>query len=417
MSIQPPITTPPKPEIDRAHIALALTILSSKPPTLSTKAYLHLLRTHTAPSSRRHLDTSAFWHAQATKHAEEVELLQAKLRETESAHSSSAAHASTSLEMDWQAFKDEEGEGEVVFELLSALRILKCAGSPGELAGGVKKVAGALRGVVCSVVKGRRRTSLPAARRKRGGRKGKGKGKKSAGDEDGKRDCNDVISAVESTLEKVVAALRELGDDLQEEEGEDERARREYATTAACAVIETSTGLINSIYTNSQTLHSAAPSVGPSGEGVMEVKDLRLGLCNAVIQTLSSLNPEVPTEASVIEGVMCHLLEGAGRVLSANGRESAVVKETSWYLMKMLKEVMPLYDALEETGLGKKRREELRGVFISGVLGAELGLAEQAEGMGQSENCVDQALASPFAKAIWGLMGWNVFSAEELNNR
>ena len=336
-----------------------------------------------------------------------MDYLQAKLREAESSLPSTSSSSHEPADRDWEAFRDEGDEGEGVLELVSALRILKSAIRPAEVAGAVRTVGGALRGVVSSLVKGRNKEAVPSARRRRGRGVQKGKGKKSAGD-DGKRDANDVISAVESTLEKVVFGLRELGDGLGEDEGED-GSGKEYTTIAACAVIETLTGLVNSIHTNSQVLSSTSYPAGLSEEGVLEAKDLRLGICNAVIQTLSSLDPGVPTEASVIEGVMCHLLEGAGSILLANGCESTAMKETSWYLFKILKEILPLYDSLVESGLGKKQRDELRGVFMSGVFGA--GLARQEDGPGQSENCMEEVLASPFTKAIWGLMGWSVFSA------
>ncbi|KAG0641548.1 hypothetical protein HOY80DRAFT_999228 [Tuber brumale] len=406
--------TPPKPEIDRARMALALTILATKPPSLSIKTYLHLLRTYTAPSSRRHIDTSAFWHDQATKHAAQVDYLQTKLREAESSLSSASLSSHAHTERDWEALRDEGGEGEGVIELVSALRVLGGAVGPAEVAGAVKAVGGALRGVVSSLAEGRKREVIPLARRRRGGRGGgggvrKGKRKKS-GAGDGKRDVDNFISAVESTLEKMVSALGELRDGLGEDE--EDSGRNEYTTIAACAVIETLTGLVNSIYANSQALSSAARTEGPEGEGVLEVKDLRLGICNAVIQTLSFLDSGVTTEASVIEGVMCHLLEGAGRILSANGHESTTVRETSWYLVKILKEILSLNDgSLEESGLGKKKRDDLRRVFMSGVFGAGPGPAGQAEGTGRSGNYMDEFLASPFTKAIWGLMGWSVFSA------
>ncbi|PWW79520.1 hypothetical protein C7212DRAFT_361986 [Tuber magnatum] len=402
-------TTPPKPEMDRARVAL--------PPSLSIKDYLHLLRTHTSPSSRRHLDTSAFWHDQATEHAARVDYLQTKLREAESSLSSASFPSQVYTEQDWEAFRDEGGEGEGALELVSALRILKSSVGPVEVAAAVKTVGGALRGVVSSLVKGREKPA-PPARRRRGGRWGgrvqKGKGKKSGGG-DGKRDESDVISAIESTLEKVVSALQELGDGLGEDEGEDS-GRKEYTAAAACAVIETLTGLVNSIYTNSQVLSSAACAARSSGEGVPVAKDLRLGICKAIIQTLSSLDSGMPTEASVMEGVMCHLLEGAGTILSLNGRESRAVKETSWYLVKMLKEILPLYDNLGQSGLGKRKRDELRRVFMSGVFGTGLGLAGQEGRAGQNEDRMDGVLASPYTKAIWGLMGWSVFSTGELNS-
>jgi hypothetical protein len=240
----------------------------------------------------------------------------------------------------------------------------------------------------------------------------KGKGKKS-GAGDGKRNVNDFISAVESTLQKMVFALGELRDGLGEDEGDS--GRNEYTTIAACAVIETLAGLVNSIYANSQALSSAVCPAGPSGEGVLEAKDLRLGICNAVTQTLSLLDSGVPTEVSVIEGVTCHLLEGAGRILSANGHESTAVRETSWYLVKILKEILSLNGSLEESGLGKKKRDDLRRVFMSGLLGAGSGPAGQEEGTGQNGNYMDEFLASPFTKAIWGLMGWSVFSAGGLD--
>ena len=336
-----------------------------------------------------------------------MDYLQAKLREAESSLPSTSSSPHPPIERDWEAFRDEGEEGEGALELVSALRILKNAISPAEVAGAVRAVGGALRGVVSSLVKGRNKEVVPSARRRRGGGVQKGKGKKS-GCDDGTRDAKDVISAVESTLEKVVFALRELGDGLGDDEGEDSSGK-EYATTAACTVIETLTGLVNSIHTNSQALSSAACPAGSSGEGVLETKDLRLGICNAVIQTLSSLDPGVSTEASVIEGVMCHLLEGAGSILLANGCESTAMKETSWYLIKILKEILPLYDSLVESGLGKKKRDELRGIFMSGVFGT--GLSRQEDGAGQNENCMEEVLASPFTKAIWGLMGWSVFSA------
>ena len=340
-----------------------------------------------------------------------MEYLQTKLREAESSLSSAPSSSHAPAERDWEAFRDEAGEGEGVLELVSALRILKSAIRPGEIAGAVGTVGGALRGVVSSLAKGRKKEAVPPSRRRRGGRGGevrKGKGNKSGG-ECGKRDANDVISAVESTLEKVVSSLRVVGDGLGGNEGEDSGGGKEYTTTAACTVIETLTGLVNSIYTNSQALSSAAFPAGSFGEDVMEAKDLRLGICNAVIQTLSSLDPGVPAEAGVIEGVMCHLLEGAGRALLSNGRESTAMKEASWYLIKILKEILPLYDSLIESGLGKRKRDELRGVFMSGVSGT--GLARQGEGAEQSEDYMEEVLASPFTRAIWGLMGWSVFSA------
>lgn len=336
-----------------------------------------------------------------------MDYLQAKLREAESSLPSTSSLSHEPAERDWEAFRDEGGEGEEVLELVSALRILKSAIRPAEVAGAVRAVGGTLRGVVSSLVKGRNKGAVPSTRRRRGGGVQKRKGKKSEGD-DGKRDAKDVISAVDSTLEKVVSALRELGDGLGEDEGE-YGSGKEYATTAACTVIETLAGLINSIYANSQALSPATCPAESSGEGVLESRDLRLGICNAVIQTLSSLDPGLPTEASVIEGVMCHLLEGAGSILLANGHESTAMKETSWYLIKILKEILPLYDSLEESGLGKKKRDELRGVFMSGMFGT--GLARQGDEVGQSGDRMEEVLASPFTKAIWGLMGWSVFSA------
>ena len=341
-----------------------------------------------------------------------MDYLQTKLREAESSLSSasfSSSHAPT--ELDWEAFRGDAEEGEGVLELVSALRILKGAIRPAEIAGAVRTVGGALRSVVSSLAKGRNKKAVLPSHRGPGGRGGgvrKGKGKKGGGDY-GKRDTNDVISAVESTLEKVVSALQELGGGQGEDEGEDSGSGKEYTTTAACTVIETLTGLVNSIYTNSQALSSSAFPVGSSGEDAPEAKDLRLGICSIVIQTLSSLDPGVSAEASVIEGVMCHLLEGAGSILLSNGRESTAMKEASWYLIKMLKEILPLYDSIVESGLGKRKRDELRGVFMSGVSGA--GLARQGKGTGQSENYMEDVLASPFTKAIWGLMGWSVFSA------
>ena len=219
-------------------------------------------------------------------------------------------------------------------------------------------------------------------------------------------------------------------------------------------MIEALSGLMSCIHSNSRALVSNsiahALPVGAVAGCVerRDIKDLRPGVCAAIVKALQSLNPGAGGhEGNVLEGVMGFLLDAAGSILSSSFSggaggvadekwqlEAAAVDETSWYLMSILRAVMPLYNCLEEGALGQRGRQELKEVFMNSVFGVGLGekLQQAAGGLNSRKRKRDEQkeyvgvagcaggrmgaldiVDSPFSRDLWNLMGWSVFPGDD----
>lgn len=255
------------------------------------------------------------------------------------------------------------------------------------------------------------------------------------------REIAGISQTVERSSSIILAALSKLVDSFQEPGKEDSKAAmsNQFIADGICAVVKNFVGILSSLHKNSMVLLSATLSAAPS-TGNLSIKDIRLELTMIIIRQLTSLNSKLDYQRNILEGTLYHILGITGGILlnsfanmSGGGDEAKILKlaveETSWYLLRILEAALPIMACSLGTGDGKledKARKKLKSMLVKGLFGSktdgtamtkekqkkeERGLWECLEG---SRFCGDASIIeSPFSRALWDILGLDVFSSDE----
>ncbi|KAH8148331.1 uncharacterized protein LAJ45_07432 [Morchella importuna] len=408
-----------------ARIALAIKLLQTKPPSLSIREFIDLLRSHTfsgeraldPASEQRHIKACRLWRERSEADADRVHELQAKVNElTEKIVALSKANESVSheaglvkrkgkavnkrksvsagniakpvenqsgtskiLQDPSQNILPEGGDfvrfsGSAISKLISSLYLLQFAREPHLVPRSIEQTSQALYDVVQDFIDGKLTKAISPAELTYGTKES--------------QEIEDISKIVGKTCDKAISSLGYL----IEEGGKTINTRnKEFLASGIGSVIQMLVGILSLIYKTTRRLLSEGlyPTDKPA------TRDIRLELTTILVRLLKTLSAGKTYQRDILEGLFYRFLEIINGTLSqpdlsyldeANEDmmvQRLAVEETSWYFLRVFQAVLKVKNHTiepEERKLERQAMERLKFILIDGIFCGTSNVAVREDG-------------------------------------